>query len=248
MRLGIISDAHGNLPALQAVADRFGEKGVDQIIHLGDAIAIGPQPRECLTTLLNFKGIRCVMGNHEDWYAYGLPHPRPGWMTDGELEHQFWVHEQLGPHFRALVGSWPWRIRMEVEGFSLVFLHYALQEDGCSFKSLIRDTTVDALDALFDTWADCVFYGHTHLASDLKGRARYLNPGSLGCQKSAVAPYLLLDIVDGKLEIQHQVVAYEDRALYQVFESRAVPEREFIYKAFFGGRFPPAQGERFTNL
>lgn len=36
MLLGVVSDTHGNVPAIQAVADRFRRAAVDQVLHLGD--------------------------------------------------------------------------------------------------------------------------------------------------------------------------------------------------------------------
>jgi putative phosphoesterase len=240
MRIGVITDVHANLPALQAVLDAFKSEGVDQIIHLGDVIAIGPFPKECLDLMLSTDAVVFVMGNHDDWYAHGLPQPRPDWMKDGELAHQYWTHDQLGSAYQETVAAWPWIIQKEVEEIKLAFMHYALREIGNTFKPFIKNPTPADLDHLFDTTAAYVFYGHAHSASDLQGRTRFTNPGSLGCQKTAVAPHLILEITQGKLDIQKRTASYDDKGLYNAFEARDVPERAFIYKAFFGNRFPPA--------
>lgn len=238
MKIIVITDVHANLPALESVLKQAGTEGFDWLIHLGDAIAIGPYPRECLALMTSSDKCRFVMGNHEDWYANGLPHPRPEWMTDGELEHQYWTHDQLGDGYIKQVQNWPWAIHLQIDGFRLAFLHYALEPDGSSFKDFVFDPTPEDLDQLFGLSVDYVFYGHTHKVSDHLGRARYLNPGSLGCQKIAQAPYILVEIDSGTCEIQQRYVPYDDRELYRAFEDRAVPAREFIYKAFFGSRFP----------
>ena len=238
MRLGIIADLHANLPALQVVTASFVSEQVDQIIHLGDAIAIGPHPRECLEILLSFKGSDLIMGNHDHWYVHGLPEPRPDWMTDGGLQHQYWTHDQLGEGYKDQVADWLWSVKKEIHGFNLAFMHYALGNGGKSFKLIGRDLTADDLDKYFHTQADTIFFGHSHVASDLQGRARFLNPGSLGCQQSATAPYLLVEITNQEIQIHKRSITYDDRPLYKAFESREVPDREFIYKAFFGSRFP----------
>ena len=41
MRLAVISDIHGNLPALQAVLADIARQGVDQTVNLGDILS-GP--------------------------------------------------------------------------------------------------------------------------------------------------------------------------------------------------------------
>lgn len=237
MKLVIFTDLHANLPALQAFVKRISSEGYDLLIHLGDAVAIGPYPRECLELLLELENIQLIMGNHDDWYVHGLPQPRPAWMTDGELAHQYWTHAQLGVEFERVIQSWPWIIRHQIAGLELSFMHYALGEGGRSFKGFLKNPTPDGYDRLFDLQADYVFYGHIHISSDLRGRGRYITPGSLGCQKTAVAPYISVEVIDGQLDVQFKNVHYDDRPLFEAFESRQVPEREFIYKAFFGGRF-----------
>ncbi len=243
MRIAVITDVHANLPALQAFSDQVQVDTYDRVIHLGDAIAIGPYPRECLEMLMGFKNIQFVLGNHDDWYAHGLPQVRPGWMTEGELAHQGWTHAQLGDGYRDEIKSWPWIISDKIQGIELSFLHYALEADGKSFKGIKHDLTAEDCDGMFDLHADYVFYGHTHKPSDLLGRARYLTPGSFGCQVNATAPYLHLEIIDGELDVAFRHVTYDDKILFEAFETQRVPERGFIYQAFFGGRFIPTAGD-----
>ena len=64
-RIAIISDSHGNLPALDAVMADMARLGVHEIICLGDVIGYGCQPDACLERLAG----RCmvsVRGNHEE--------------------------------------------------------------------------------------------------------------------------------------------------------------------------------------
>ena len=44
MRLGLISDLHGNRLALEAVLEDLEEAGIDRLVCLGD-VAAGPEPR-----------------------------------------------------------------------------------------------------------------------------------------------------------------------------------------------------------
>ena len=46
LRIAVLSDVHGNLPALEATLDRIQEEEVDTIFHLGDMVAIGPFPAD----------------------------------------------------------------------------------------------------------------------------------------------------------------------------------------------------------
>jgi hypothetical protein len=84
--------------------------GCDAIYHTVDAIGIGPYPAESLDRLLHTPRVRCVMGNHDAWFAYGLPQPQPSWMSEGEVAHQRWVHAALDPALRPVVARWPYVI------------------------------------------------------------------------------------------------------------------------------------------
>lgn len=64
MRIALISDIHGNLPALEAVLADIDSKNVDRIICLGDIVDLGPQPREVLHRIRSLN-IPCVQGNHD---------------------------------------------------------------------------------------------------------------------------------------------------------------------------------------
>ena len=238
MKFIVISDIHGNLPALQAVLDAIQAEDYDFIVHLGDVIAIGPFPSECLQLMFQLPNCHLLMGNHDAWFAQGLPHPQPVWMSDGEVEHQLWTHRQIAAELRAKVRQWPYVIEDIYQGVSVIFLHYALNSSGDDFLPILQQPTSDDLDSLFAPYqTDLIFYGHHHPFSDIKGRARYINPGSLGCFTQPIARYTIINCHQGKFEIEHRQVPYDDQLLLQAFEERKVPEREFLYKAFFGNRF-----------
>lgn len=42
MRVGVISDVHNNVVALNAVLEKFHTEGCEQVICCGDIIGIGP--------------------------------------------------------------------------------------------------------------------------------------------------------------------------------------------------------------
>ena len=65
----IISDIHSNLAALETVLADIEQRGVNEIICLGDVIGYGPNPRECLD-LVREKCRLCIMGNHDHAVLY----------------------------------------------------------------------------------------------------------------------------------------------------------------------------------
>ncbi|MEO9884432.1 MAG: metallophosphoesterase family protein [Balneola sp.] len=63
-KIAVISDIHGNLPALKVVLEKLDHHQPDEWICLGDIVGYGPNPRECLE-IIRERGINCVMGNHD---------------------------------------------------------------------------------------------------------------------------------------------------------------------------------------
>src|SRR5256885_13425428 len=94
MRLALIADIHGNLPALENEIAELDRDRVDTIVCLGD-VAVGPQPVETIERLRQL-GCPVVMGN---WDACMLgDEPK----VDGELAEMLvdactWSTDQLAP-------------------------------------------------------------------------------------------------------------------------------------------------------
>lgn len=64
MRIGIISDVHANLEALQACLGVLDERGVDYMACLGDVVGYGAQPNECCKIIRDRADVT-VLGNHD---------------------------------------------------------------------------------------------------------------------------------------------------------------------------------------
>jgi diadenosine tetraphosphatase ApaH/serine/threonine PP2A family protein phosphatase len=101
MRYAILGDIHANLLALEAVIDMAKQRGVDQILSVGDVVGYGAGPREVLDVLRD-ENIPAVMGNHDAAIAGLLdttffnPMAKEavlwtqGQLTEGDLD---WLHQ-----------------------------------------------------------------------------------------------------------------------------------------------------------
>lgn len=234
-KFAVITDTHANLPALEAALTAITHCGCEAIYHTGDALGIGPYPSEVLELLLHTPSMHLVMGNHDAYFASGLPRPRPDWMDDDEVQHQTWTHAQVDPALREQVAAWPYEITETIAGVCLAFLHYPRVLGSRDFVPIVGDPSRSELDHLFAGLdADIVFYGHHHQRADHTGRARYINPGALGCGREPLARFVVVDVeANHPPVITHHAVPYDQAAAFQAMEQRAMPARAVIRQFFF---------------
>jgi len=64
MRIGIISDIHSNLEALNAVLHFAASQRIDEYVCLGDIVGYGANPNECIDIIKNLTN-KIVAGNHD---------------------------------------------------------------------------------------------------------------------------------------------------------------------------------------
>lgn len=86
MKIAIISDIHGNLPALHAVLDDIVKRGIASIFCLGDVIGKGPNSAEAVDICRD----RCAVIVAGNWDKYVA-------NTDNDTPSVRYYKEQLGP-------------------------------------------------------------------------------------------------------------------------------------------------------
>ena len=70
MKIGVFSDVHSNLEALETCLKRFEQEGVEGYIYCGDFIGYGPDPEKCVQKILALPKLVCVLGNHDAVFAH----------------------------------------------------------------------------------------------------------------------------------------------------------------------------------
>lgn len=64
MRIGILSDIHANLAALEIVVEELKKKKVDEYVCLGDVVGYGASPNQCCDIIKDLTRLT-IMGNHD---------------------------------------------------------------------------------------------------------------------------------------------------------------------------------------
>lgn len=174
MRIAVLADIHGNLPALRAVLADLDRERVDAIVVAGDVVG-GPLVRETLELLAaRPEPVRWVAGNAER-EAVAVYDGAPT-SDDAAGRAALWSARALGGRWRTELASWP--ITVALDG--VCFCHGSPRRDD---EILTRLTPEDALtEALAGTPERWVVGGHTHqqIVRELRDGPSYANAGSVG--------------------------------------------------------------------
>ncbi|MBN2560458.1 MAG: metallophosphoesterase family protein [Phycisphaerae bacterium] len=173
MKLLILSDIHGNWPALEAVL--AAEPEHDTVAFCGDVVDYGPQPVECLRWLAE-NADHSVRGNHDNALGYDVDCQCMGTFREYSVATRAWHRTMLNATDREflrtmLICDW-----FEWEGKHFRMAHATPQGD--LFEYLDMDqwgSQVAGIDA------DFVLIGHTHIQGMRTfGKLTVVNPGSVG--------------------------------------------------------------------
>lgn len=108
MKLAILSDIHGNLPALEAVLEDLVQWRPDEVVMNGDLVNRGPYSRAALLQLkAALPNCRMLKGNHETFVLGNSARPLDEDDPMADL-HRFtrWSAEQLGTELLDEIAGW----------------------------------------------------------------------------------------------------------------------------------------------
>ena len=168
MRVGVISDIHGNAVALDAVLDDL--EDVDHLVCLGDVVEGGPQPVECLERV---RALACpvVMGNTDEW------------LLDPALEHDDPSRVEQARWTRSSIGNDGLEFLRAFEPTVMVGDVLCFHGSPLSNEDLLQPTTPDDEFEQMLGGADArvMCGGHIHFQWTRRFRGSlFFNPGSVG--------------------------------------------------------------------
>lgn len=103
-RIAVLSDVHGNVPALEAVLDDLGRARPDEVLVGGDLVGRGPEGR-AVAERVRALGLRAVRGNHEDLLL--ATRAAAGAAIDDIARCTRWMADDLGDDAAAFLAALP---------------------------------------------------------------------------------------------------------------------------------------------
>jgi predicted phosphodiesterase len=192
IRIAVLADIHGNLPAFEAALKHVSEQKVDQIILAGDIVIGAPDSKACWSLAASL-GCPILRGNQERYMAhFGTSKASPLWSTEQFAPLQ-WAVDQLSEQDRQGMEQLPLNLRLP-EARDLFFVHATERDD---HESIAPYTPEQTLHDMFPTAQErYLIRAHNH-----SGLVRVWKKGFIVTSGSAGLPldghptaqYLLLD-------------------------------------------------------
>lgn len=237
MKIAVISDIHGNLPALEAVLADIAVFGADQVYCLGDLTDAAPWHNEVIA-LIRHRHIPVIMGNHDERIAFDLPViplPKHGPEEQDARDTAInFTKATITPDNRHFLSCLPDSLRIEFPHLSLLLTHGSTRSnDEYIYEDHPEEDIVNMLTAAN---ADVLFTGHTHFSyirSVDSGARRIINAGAVGRtrEEKGKAVYLQLEIknrnattLDELLDVRICKIDYEVERTLEAIRRSPIPD------------------------
>jgi putative phosphoesterase len=216
-RLAVVTDIHGNLPALRAALARIDELGIADVVCGGDLVGYGPHPDE-VCALVDERGIPAIYGNYDYAIARDLEDCGCAYVTrhDRELGQRSveWTLEHTGRAAKDFMRDLPFDLRLEVGGHDVHVVHGSARKVN---EYLFEDKPARLYERLAAAeTAEALVFGHTHKPWVHEyGGVLFVNCGSVGKPKDGDprAAFAVLDATGGQINATIERVAYDAPAV-----------------------------------
>ena len=225
MRIAVLADVHGNLPALEAVLADIDTQAADRVIINGDLANRGPDTGAVYRRVAEHLGDAATLGNHDDLMLIATRRRTVGqtqWLDDPFWGTVAWSAAQFaGTAFLDVIERLPMTIRVEEPGApSLLFSHGSPRHYREGYGVDLAPEVISEITEAHP--ADVLIGSHTHRPHLVRwGRYTVMNTGAVGCpfNGDARAHYLVLTLTDGEWVPDFRRVPYDRDAALARFRS-----------------------------
>jgi putative phosphoesterase len=234
LKLAVLSDVHGNLPALEAVLADTVTAGIDGILVAGDYIG-GPQPCEVIQRLHDLGAIMISGNSDTNLIRLRTGRAPQAWYQSLQFALLRWGDRHLDQSSFDLLQSLPEQRVVALEGTAPIRMVHGSVRD--QYESIFPDRDPEILDiALAQAPEAVLICGHTHIPWIEKTSGRLaINPGAVcGPLNGEIgAQYAILSWEDGGWQAEPRLIEYDLALIRRAFrDSGLLREGGALARAF----------------
>ncbi len=227
MQAVFISDIHGNLEALNAVAATLPDA---PIYCLGDVVGYGANPNEVVEWVKEHVEV-CILGNHEAAVLTG----DVSCFNPAAAKAIMWTKRVIKPENLRFLYNLADKVKLKIAGLKTLLVHGS--PDDPINEYIYLETHADLFDIyLYREGVDLIGMGHTHIPYAWRsGRGLVFNPGSVGQPRSghSEACYAVLEYDGSTLQIKHKLIPYDIESAASKILASGLPT--FLASRLFSG-------------
>lgn len=224
MKFAVISDIHGNLPALETVLEDARNNNVDNHIFVGDYCLSNPYPNECIQRMRDLEKKYIIRGNEEKYLENLIGKDQTMW-TDGQMQISYYCYRAISTDNLNFLLSMPNTLKLTYNDIDLHIAHSSAEFiDNCEHKEwspsqvakryMDKNVTSDSFRADICNYFDnndkfqqifkqlkpgIYIFGHSHIQWSYQskdGKTILINPGSCGLPLDGVTGSVPYTILD----------------------------------------------------
>lgn len=245
MKIGIISDIHGNSLALDKVLEKMNSLGVEKILCLGDLAMAGYDPNytiEKIKALADSGKAEVIQGNTDKLIVEydpiiienikNVPHGAcMGWALVDDVKI-------IKPENVEYLKSLPEAKELIIDDVKICLAHGTPRRQN---ENMLPSTSLDRVEEMVaSTDANLIFLGHTHFPCgfQLDSGKTVVNAGSVGrpMGEDKKPVFVILETLGGgKFELVHLTVEYDNQEAYNRVVQRGFNSAEELAKMLIRG-------------
>jgi len=218
-KIAIITDIHGNVPALDAVLQDLHGQAPDEVLVGGDLVGRGPQGSDVVRRIreLGWPGVR---GNHED-YLLGFRFDRVPleWLETDEWAASRFMAAELDDADVEYIDALPFSITATTAP-GLRLAHGTPDSNARGLGPWCSDEELErAVESVAEPLLVC---GHTHRTMQRRLRRGLLvNAGAVGLpfNRDRRAQYVIVSEHGGRFSVEFRHVPYDVERTLQIYDS-----------------------------
>ena len=219
LRIGVISEIHSNIQALDAVLDCLGD--TDICIACGDTVGYGANPNEVVERLME-RSILNIIGNHD---VCSVLKDASGLVSHAGIA-ALWTGDHLDKKHKRYLQQLSFMQWLQVEEVEILMVHG-------SFKEPLTEYVYPYLPESYfsqlikDAESDIILLGHTHIPFTVDvEEGIVMNPGSVGQPRDGAssASYAILTIDGDHIDLSHKRAPYDVEGASQAILDAKLPE------------------------
>jgi putative phosphoesterase len=234
MMIAVLSDVHGNMPALEAVISEIENQNIESILVAGDLIG-GPNPNQAIKLL---KSLGCIMiaGNMDlDLLRLARGEAPKEWYSIKEYGVWRWTNERLEPDVLDFLESLPEQRVIRIRNAAPIRLVHGSPRS--PYEAIFPDRDPDVLSAVIqETQEQVLVCGHIHVPWEKRIQGKLIfNPGAVSAPLSGHvgAHYAILDHVGDEWKVTHKIASYDTTKIRKAYiESGLLEAGSGIAKIF----------------